>query len=117
MKLRVKQGCTAYLNERRYREGQIVEVSEDMMRKVDQGYLTTLEAERAKELGPAEAKKHGLKIGSRVLPKWAELASKPASAEPEMPGTGRQPGMPVKPGKDEEEPEGDEKSGGDQNVL
>jgi hypothetical protein len=93
MKLRVKQGLMAYRNDRRYRQGEVVDVPEKSLRKADQAYLDALEVQRAKELGRDEAKKHGLKVGSLILPKWAELANKPAAPEPGLPGTGRQPGV------------------------
>jgi hypothetical protein len=109
MKLRVKQGLMAYRNDRRYRQGEVVDVPEKSLRKADQAYIDALEVQRAKELGRDEAKKHGLKVGALILPKWAELANKPVIPEPGLPGIGRQPGVTPK----DEEPA----AGGEQEVL
>lgn len=112
MKVRVKQGHTAYLFNRRYREGMTVEIPEKMFRRADQAYIDALEKKLTKEVGPVEAKKHGLKPGSLIFPKWAELPSKPIGPEPTVPGHGQ------KPSKDLEEATKDESAaGGDQKVL
>lgn len=102
MKLRVKRDQMAYLNERRYREGQVVEVSEKLLKKADEAY----------------AKKHGVKVGSLILPLWAESVSKPIAPEPTVPGTKSNSGS-VIPREEGDEGEEAGAAGGDgaQNVL
>lgn len=117
MKLRVKRDMTAYVHDRRYRSGQVVDVSEKALRKVDKAYLDALEVQRAKELGAGEAKKHGLKVGDFVLPKWADPVSKPVGPEPGVPGSGKQPGS-QEPEEGDGEGEGEKGSDEDaQKVL
>lgn len=116
MKLRVKRDHTAYVHERRYREGQMVEVPEKMLKKATKESIEALEKELTKTVGAEEAKKHGLKPGQLILPKWAELPSKPQAPEPKMPGTKHVPSDKDKGSDGEgESPVGGE--GGDQNVL
>lgn len=115
MKLRVKQDQTAYIYERRYRSGQIVEVSDKQLKKATAASIEELEKQLAKTVGVEEAKKHGLKPGQFILPKWAELASKPQAPEKSMPG--------VKVAGGEQKPKGeaaegeDAAEGSDQEVL
>lgn len=91
MKVRVKRDMMAYLNNRRYREGQVVDIPEKSLKKADKAHV---------EKAAAKGEK-GVKLGDPILPKWAELASKPVStAEPRLPGT---PGQVPEP---EEESEG-----------
>lgn len=117
MKLRVKRDLTAYVHDRRYREGQIVDVPEKMLKKATKESIEALEKELTKTHGAEEAKKHGLKPGQFVLPKWAELPSKPLAPEAKMPGVKSTSGDKPKEGEglDAGDAAGDE--GGDQNVL
>lgn len=112
MKLRVKLDQTAYVHERRYRSGQIVDVPEKLLKKADKAYIDALEVQRTKELGAAEAKKHGLKPGDLILPKWAELPSKPLPPARGVPGSGKQPGAEAPP-EGEESDSGEETGAGD----
>lgn len=109
MRLRVKREHMAYVHNRRYREGQIVDVPEKLLKKADQPYIDALEKQRAKELGPEQAKKHGLKVGAVVLPKWAELANKPIAPAPGIPGTNAGAGSPkvTPPPPEGPDPEGE----------
>ncbi len=116
MKLRVKRDHTAYVHERRYREGSIVDVPDKLLKKATAASIEELEKQLLRSVGPDEAKKHGLKPGALILPKWAELPSKPQSPEPTLPGVKSTPS-----GKPKGQAgEGDEAAAGegdDQSVL
>lgn len=124
MKLRVKRDMMAYLNNRRYRQGEVVDIPDSQLRKADKAYIEALEAQRSKELGAVNAKNHGLKVGAIILPKWADPVGKPQGPEPVVPGSGQRPSMgkPVNPDA-EADGEGEEGeavaagAGGDQQVL
>ncbi len=121
MRLRVKREMTAYVHNRRYREGQVVDVPEKMLNKADEAYISALEKRRAKELGADQAKKHGLKVGSVILPQWAELPNKPVAPAPTVPGSNAGSGSPKTTGQQppegpeaETEPEGSDAPEGDE---
>lgn len=90
--MKVRAISIGYYNNKRVREGEIFELPEKLLKKADDAY----------------AKKHGVKAGSPILPKWVELASLPPRPEKTLPGL---------PGGKSAESESGDAEGDDKNVL
>lgn len=73
MKVRVKRDHMAYINHKRHREGTVLDIPEKLLKKADEAY----------------AKKHGVKVGSVILPLWAVPERAPVEPEPKVPGSGQ----------------------------
>jgi hypothetical protein len=74
MKVRVKKGMMGYFGDRRWREGQVLDLPPSACKKVPKDY---------------DAAKHGPKMGDALLPKWVEPIDAPVQPDKGIPGTKR----------------------------